>query len=143
MCIRDRSCIIILRNHPSVNYIMIALAEEKAPRKSLWQRHRAFLSGIVALIIIGTFLLTSGFHPAPPHEAKRPHHGKGPKHSPKCEKIEALSPSFKHSVDTILHDPAFRNGSIEKLSNAVRIPTVVQDKNPNPADCLLYTSRCV
>lgn len=113
---------------------MIALTEEKAPRKSLWKRHRAFLSGIVALIIIGTFLLTSGFHPAPPHEAKRPHHGKGPKHSPKCEKIEALSPSFKHSVDTILHDPAFRNGSIEKLSNAVRIPTVVQDKNPNPAD---------
>ena len=113
---------------------MIALPVEKAPRKSLWQRHRAFISGIVALIIIGTFFLTSGLHPAPPHEAKRPHHGKGPMHSPKCEKIEPLSPSFKHSVDTILHDPAFRNSSIEKLSNAVRIPTVVQDKNPNPAD---------
>ncbi|CAI4509448.1 CIH_collapsed_G0025400.mRNA.1.CDS.1 [Saccharomyces cerevisiae] len=111
---------------------MIALPVEKAPRKSLWQRHRAFISGIIALIIIGTFFLTSGLHPAPPHEAKRPHHGKGPMHSPKCEKIEPLSPSFKHSVDTILHDPAFRNSSIEKLSNAVRIPTVVQDKNPNP-----------
>ncbi|EJS43212.1 cps1p [Saccharomyces arboricola H-6] len=114
---------------------MIGLAEKKAPKKSLWQRHRTFLGGVVALIIIGTFLLEQSFHPPPPHHgAKPPHGGKGHRQSNKCKKIEPLIPSFNRSIDIILHDSTFRNSSIEKLSNAIKIPTVVQDENPEPAE---------
>lgn len=60
---------------------------------------------------------------------------------PGCGKIEPIVPSFKKSIDLILHDQEFKRKSIEKLSGAVQIPTEIQDVNPEPADDPEYYAR--
>ncbi|SCW03156.1 LAFE_0G04192g1_1 [Lachancea fermentati] len=56
----------------------------------------------------------------------------------RCGKIDAISPSFDKSIDTIFNDAAFREESLAKFSESLRIPTEIQDVNPIPADDLDY-----
>lgn len=55
-----------------------------------------------------------------------------------CPANKPLTPDFKNSLDTILFDPEYKDKSIKRLSNAVRIPTVVQDVNPDPKEDIEY-----
>ncbi|KAL3232067.1 Carboxypeptidase S [Nakaseomyces bracarensis] len=54
--------------------------------------------------------------------------------SDSCPSTEPLVPAFNHSLDTILHDPVYKRLSIKRLSDSVKIPTVVQDTNPDPKE---------
>lgn len=54
--------------------------------------------------------------------------------SESCPATEPLLPKFNHSLDTILHDPVYKRHSIKRLSDSVKIPTVVQDTNPDPQE---------
>ncbi|CAR23963.1 Gly-Xaa carboxypeptidase [Lachancea thermotolerans CBS 6340] len=58
--------------------------------------------------------------------------------TPKCGRIEPLRPRFNKSIEMIFEDAKFREESLAKLSGAVRIPTEIQDVNPQPADDLDY-----
>lgn len=51
-----------------------------------------------------------------------------------CTPFTPLEPKFNHSLDTILHDSEYKRHSIKRLSDAVKIPTVVQDINPDPQE---------
>ncbi|SMN22416.1 similar to Saccharomyces cerevisiae YJL172W CPS1 Vacuolar carboxypeptidase yscS [Maudiozyma saulgeensis] len=51
-----------------------------------------------------------------------------------CQTATPLVPSFNNSILTILYDEEYKSDSIERLSGAVQIPTIIQDVNPDPAD---------
>ncbi|CAB4256483.1 similar to Saccharomyces cerevisiae YJL172W CPS1 Vacuolar carboxypeptidase yscS [Maudiozyma barnettii] len=60
---------------------------------------------------------------------------------PACDKADALVPSFQNSIEKILFDSEYKDASIERLSGAVQIPTVVDDDPPNPQDDMGYYSN--
>lgn len=60
-----------------------------------------------------------------------------------CPKTAALSPSFNTSIDYILNDPTYKQESIHRLSQAVQIPTEVQDINPDPKNDPEFYSQFV
>ncbi|SMN17674.1 similar to Saccharomyces cerevisiae YJL172W CPS1 Vacuolar carboxypeptidase yscS [Maudiozyma saulgeensis] len=62
---------------------------------------------------------------------------------PACVKADALVPSFQKSIDTILFDADYKNASIERLSGAVQIPTLMDDDPPNPEEDPDYYSEFI
>lgn len=55
-------------------------------------------------------------------------------YTPRCPGPERLKPSFNSSINEILFDPSYKKQSIERLAGAVKIPTEVQDRNPDPKE---------
>ncbi|CEP64430.1 Gly-Xaa carboxypeptidase LALA0_S11e03928g [Lachancea lanzarotensis] len=58
--------------------------------------------------------------------------------SVRCGSIEPVSPDFDKSIELIFRDPDFRQKSLERFSGAIRVPTEIQDTNPQPGDDLDY-----
>lgn len=58
-----------------------------------------------------------------------------------CGGIQPLSPGFNKSLEMILHDAEYKKQSIERLSQAVQIPTEIWDVNPAPAENPEYYAR--
>lgn len=61
-----------------------------------------------------------------------------------CGKIDRIKPSIElalESLDMILHDKDYKKASVKRLQGAVRIPTVVQDINPDPMEDIEYYNR--
>lgn len=98
--------------------------------KSMGPKGRSLRRCLHGLLTLGLALAVTGLYVVNQRETGI----LGGKEGSRCGKIEPLVPSFKKSVDLILHDAEFKRSSVEKLSKAVQIPTEIWDVNPEPAD---------
>lgn len=101
-------------------------------------RHKKLLLALGAVLTFGSIMATNGGC----HHAKNGAFENGGlmdmARKPRCGKSESIAPSFNRSIDLILHDAEFKKKSIDKLSQAVQIPTEIQDVNPEPSEDLEY-----
>lgn len=110
----------------------------ETPRaSSTFSRHRGFLFTLATFILTGTFFLRPYIN-YPTIDASLTVTA-----SESCPKTAPLSPSFNTSIEHILKDPTYKKESINRLSEAVQIPTEVQDINPDPKDDPQFYSQFV
>lgn len=103
-------------------------------RHGVFHRHKKLLLSLFALLTLGSFI---SVHGGCQHFGRNRHmsHNKLPEASEKskCDKVDALRPSFNSSIDLIFNDATYKKKSIENLAKAVQIPTEIQDVNPEPS----------
>lgn len=100
-------------------------------KTSYWSRHRILLLSLFSFLLTGSLFVKPYIN----HiidSADLTNNGINAFGKELCPKTEPISPSFNKSIDFILNDPSYKLDSIERLSNAVQIPTEVQDSNPDP-----------
>lgn len=101
---------------------------ESARTGSTFSRHRGFLLTLVSFIITGTFFLKPYINYTTIDTSSNI------VSTELCPKTAPLSPSFNTSIEHILKNATYKQESINRLSQAVQIPTEVQDINPDPRD---------
>ncbi|KAK8203371.1 hypothetical protein M8818_005262 [Zalaria obscura] len=112
------------------DYIPIG-GEKERPRSSIWQRWRNTF--VVAVVVTALFAWTlpgrgllGGLHRDEHH-----HHDTAPSAETQCAQVDPLSPNKTSTklqeMELFLSSETFRNGSIERLSGAVQIPTMSYD----------------
>ena len=94
--------------------------------RSVFSRHKKLLLSLAATLFIGSHIITHKVANISTFYVEQFDN------EPLCGKIDPLVPSFRKSVDLILNDLEYKKASIKRLSGAVKIPTVVQDINPDP-----------
>lgn len=98
-------------------------------RTSLLQKNRKLIA-TVGLTLLLLLLLLGGFAAV----ASRNHH-KPSTQEAKCDRVVAVGPSsHQQSIAMILNDPLFKKESVSRFTGALKIPTEINDWNPQPSD---------